>query len=101
MANDNITVARAGNSENQAELLTHLSENFATGQFRLLVIDSICALFRVDYHGRAELNERQHALGLHLDRIKHMVSAAFRECNTRAATDQRSSRPKSSISPSS
>ena len=50
-ANDNITVARAGNSEHQHDLLSQLAENFATGQFRLLVIDSICALFRVDYHG--------------------------------------------------
>lgn len=76
MANDNITVARGANSEHQADLLTHLSEQFATGQFRLLVIDSICALFRIDYHGRGELNERQHALGLHLGRIKQMVRRA-------------------------
>ena len=36
------------------DLLSQLAENFATGQFRLLVIDSICALFRVDYHGESQ-----------------------------------------------
>ena len=51
MANDNITVARAGNSELQHDLLLGLMENFVTGQYRLLVIDSIVNLFRIDYHG--------------------------------------------------
>lgn len=51
MANDNITVARANNSELQHDLLGDLMENFVTGQYRLLVIDSIVNLFRIDYHG--------------------------------------------------
>ena len=70
---ENITVARAMNSEHQHDLLTNLSEMFATGEFRLLVVDSICALYRVDYVGRGELNERQQKLGQHLDRLKHMA----------------------------
>ena len=45
-ANENITIARAANSEHQDELLTQLNENFATGEYRLLIVDSICALFR-------------------------------------------------------
>ena len=53
--------------------MTQLNENFATGEYRLLVIDSICALFRVDYLGRGELNERQQKLGVHLSRIQHMA----------------------------
>lgn len=68
---ENITVARAMNSEHQHEILTDLSELFATGHFRLLVVDSICALYRVDFIGRGELNERQQKLGQHLDRLKH------------------------------
>lgn len=43
---ENILIARAENSENQHDNLQSLSESFATGEFRLLVIDSICALFR-------------------------------------------------------
>lgn len=70
---ENITVARANNSEHQHELLTQLNEQFATGEYRLLVVDSICALFRVDYVGRGELNERQQKLGVHLSRLQHMA----------------------------
>ncbi len=70
---ENITVARAENSELQQELLTQLNENFATGEYRLLVVDSICALFRVDYIGRGELQDRQSKLGVHLRRLQHMA----------------------------
>lgn len=69
---DNITVARAWNSEHQHDLLTSLSETFATGQFRLLVVDSICALYRVDYFGRGELSERQQKLNFHLSKLQQM-----------------------------
>lgn len=33
----------------------------------------ICALFRVDYIGRGELQERQSKLGVHLRRLQHMA----------------------------
>jgi meiotic recombination protein DMC1 len=33
------------------------------GVYKLLVIDSIMALFRVDYSGRGELADRQQSLG--------------------------------------
>jgi Rad51 len=36
------------------------------GPFRLLIIDSIIALFRVEFSGRGELSERQQKLGQHL-----------------------------------
>ena len=70
---ENITVARAENSELQHELLNQLNENFATGEYRLLVVDSIAALFRVDYIGRGELQDRQSKLGVHLRRLQHMA----------------------------
>ncbi len=69
----NITTVRANNSELQDEHVMELNENLATGEYRLLVIDSICALFRTDYHGRGELNERQQKLGIHL---KHLTRIA-------------------------
>ena len=40
------------------------------GQFKLLVIDSIMALFRVDYSGRGELSERQQKLAQLLSKIQ-------------------------------
>ena len=57
----------------QAELLEALAQNFATNEFRLLVIDSIMALYRTDYQGRGELNERQAALGAFLRTATRMA----------------------------
>ncbi|KAF8226177.1 Rad51-domain-containing protein [Tricholoma matsutake] len=46
------------------ELINECSLRFAEDKdFRLLIIDSIMALFRVDYSGRGELSERQQKLG--------------------------------------
>ncbi|KAK5130835.1 Meiotic recombination protein dmc1 [Meristemomyces frigidus] len=68
-ANENILYVRAQNSEHQADSLCQMTEQLATGEYRLLVVDSICALFRVDYLGRAELSERQQKLNLHLSKL--------------------------------
>lgn len=54
------------NSEHQHELVFSLIEQLATGDYRLVIIDSIMAKFRVDYSGRGELSERQQFLGRHL-----------------------------------
>lgn len=43
----------------QTELLETLTANFATNEYRLLIIDSVMALFRTDYIGRGELSDRQ------------------------------------------
>ncbi|KAH0837992.1 Rad51-domain-containing protein [Lanmaoa asiatica] len=44
----------------QMELINECSLRFAEDKdFRLLIVDSIMALFRVDYSGRGELSERQ------------------------------------------
>lgn len=60
---------RAANSEDQQELLGQLSQEFASGDYRLLIVDSILNLFRTDYVGRGQLSERQQALGAHLRRL--------------------------------
>ncbi|KAJ3558548.1 hypothetical protein NM688_g863 [Phlebia brevispora] len=60
MALENILYARAFNSEHQMELINECSMRFAEDKdFRLLIVDSIMALFRTDYSGRGELSERQ------------------------------------------
>ncbi|KAI6014029.1 Rad51-domain-containing protein [Pisolithus microcarpus] len=60
MALENILYARAFNSEHQMELINECSMRFAEDKdFRLIIVDSIMALFRVDYSGRGELSERQ------------------------------------------
>ncbi|ONH69846.1 Meiotic recombination protein DMC1 [Cyberlindnera fabianii] len=93
---ENIAYARALNSEHQCELLEQLGEELTTGNYRLLVIDSIMANFRVDqyyeslhpsrvsplprltnirqkYSGRGELNERQQKLNQHLSRLTRIA----------------------------
>ncbi|KAG1850624.1 Rad51-domain-containing protein [Suillus subalutaceus] len=79
MALENILYARAFNSEHQVapllyyyaaivdmlqmELISECSMRFAEDKdFRLLIVDSIMALFRVDFSGRGELSERQQKL---------------------------------------
>ncbi|KAL6708815.1 carboxymethylenebutenolidase [Coniothyrium glycines] len=72
-AQDNITYARAVNSEHQMELLNKIAEFFVNNEYRLLIIDSIMALFRVDYTGRGELNERQQKLNQFLSKLTHIA----------------------------
>lgn len=60
---DNILVARAYTHEHQAHLLSLVAAKMAEEPFSLLVVDSITALFRVDFSGRGELAERQQKLG--------------------------------------
>ncbi|KAF5388550.1 hypothetical protein D9757_004614 [Collybiopsis confluens] len=56
MALENILYARAFNSEHQMELINECSLRFAEDKdFRLLIVDSIMALFRVDFSGRGDL----------------------------------------------
>lgn len=57
----------------QIELLESLAANFATNEYRLLVIDSVMSLYRTDFVGRGELSERQQALGAFLRRATQMA----------------------------
>ncbi|CDS07934.1 hypothetical protein LRAMOSA01883 [Lichtheimia ramosa] len=68
---DNIAVARAWNSDHQMDLITEIAAKFAEekGIYRLLIVDSIIALFRCDYAGRGELAERQQKLNQMLNRL--------------------------------
>uniref|UniRef100_A0A670KK55 Meiotic recombination protein n=1 Tax=Podarcis muralis TaxID=64176 RepID=A0A670KK55_PODMU len=69
---DNVLYARAYTSEHQMELLDYVAAKFheEPGIFKLLVIDSIMALFRVDFSGRGELAERQQKLAQMLSRLQ-------------------------------
>lgn len=59
---DNILVARAYTHEHQMHLLSLVAAKMVEEPFSLLVVDSITALFRVDFSGRGELAERQQKL---------------------------------------
>ena len=69
LALDNIVVARAFTHEHQAYLLSQVAAKMAEDQFSLLVVDSITALFRVDFSGRGELAERQQKLAKMLSQL--------------------------------
>ncbi|KAI4317900.1 hypothetical protein L6164_025729 [Bauhinia variegata] len=56
---DNIIYARAYTYEHQHHLLLGLAAKMSEEPFRLLIVDSVIALFRVDFSGRGELAERQ------------------------------------------
>ena len=55
------------------ELLNKVAEFFVGNEYRLLIIDSIMALFRVDFTGRGELNERQQKLNQFLSKLTHVA----------------------------
>ncbi|SCV00348.1 LAME_0G09098g1_1 [Lachancea meyersii CBS 8951] len=70
---ENVSYARALNSEHQMELTEQLGAELSLGEYRLLIVDSIMANFRVDYCGRGELNERQQKLNQHLSRLNRIA----------------------------
>ncbi|KAF8898977.1 Rad51-domain-containing protein [Infundibulicybe gibba] len=78
MALENILYARAFNSEHQMELINECSLRFAEDKdFRLLIVDSIMALFRVDYSGRGELSERQQKMLSKLTKLSEEYNVAI------------------------
>jgi meiotic recombination protein DMC1 len=71
------------------ELLNKVAEFFVGNEYRLLIIDSIMALFRVDYTGRGELNERQQKLNQFLSKLTHVAEGVSIRGLNRMATDYR------------
>eukprot|EP00768_Dysnectes_brevis_P000784 gnl/Dysnectes_brevis/1179_a1316_2213.p1 GENE.gnl/Dysnectes_brevis/1179_a1316_2213~~gnl/Dysnectes_brevis/1179_a1316_2213.p1 ORF type:complete len:354 (+),score=93.27 gnl/Dysnectes_brevis/1179_a1316_2213:519-1580(+) len=66
---DNIIYARVFTHEQQIDILTHVAAKMSEEYFGLLIVDSITALFRVDFQGRGELAERQQKLARYLSRL--------------------------------
>src|SRR3989338_6782190 len=57
----------------QFNLMTQLAAKMSEDSFALLIIDSVTALFRVDFSGRGELAERQQKLGKYLSRLMKLA----------------------------
>ncbi|KAJ3351780.1 Meiotic recombination protein dmc1 [Entophlyctis luteolus] len=70
---ENISIARAYNCEQQMDLITEVAARMVDGGYRLIIVDSIMALFRVDYSGRGELAERQQKLGTMMARLTKLA----------------------------
>lgn len=74
---ENIALCRAYNSDHQGRIIEACGALFAddsNGCFRLLIIDSIMALFRSDYSGRGELAERQQKLNQCLSKLTRLAN---------------------------
>ncbi|XP_078349042.1 meiotic recombination protein DMC1/LIM15 homolog [Oculina patagonica] len=71
---DNVLYCRAYTSEHQYELMDTVAAKFheEPGVFKLMIIDSIMALFRVDFCGRGELADRQQKLAQMLSRLQKL-----------------------------
>jgi len=67
---DNVSYARAFNSEHQLQLLLQASCMMSEGRYGLLIIDSATGLYRTDYSGRGELSARQ----MHLAKFLRALS---------------------------
>ncbi|KAL1451472.1 hypothetical protein WDU94_005848 [Cyamophila willieti] len=71
---ENVLYTRSFNSEHQMELLDMVAGLFhqEAGIFKLLIIDSAIALFRVDFSGRGELADRQQKLAQYMARLQRL-----------------------------
>lgn len=70
----NIIWARVYTADSLLDSLVQVAAQFAEQPFRLLVVDSIMAPFRVDYQGRGELSERQQKVGAVMSRLQKIAS---------------------------
>lgn len=76
---DGIYVARAHTTDHQLLLVEKAAEIVRNDGVRLIVVDSVTSLFRIEFCGRASLAERQQKLGRHiaaLHRIAELNDAA-------------------------
>jgi meiotic recombination protein DMC1 len=63
-------VGRAYTVDGMSSLLMQAAGAMIVDQYSLLIIDSIMQPFRVDYHGRGELSERQQVMGRILSKVQ-------------------------------
>lgn len=70
---ENIIVGRAYNSDHQMLLVEKASEIIKQKNIKLIVVDSLTALFRADFVGRSELAARQQKLNRHLHRLQRLA----------------------------
>jgi DNA repair protein RAD51 len=73
---DNISCARAMNSDHQEQLLVQAAAMMAESRYALVIVDSCTALFRTDFSGRGELSARQMKLAQFL-RTLTRIAAEF------------------------
>eukprot|EP01095_Lingulamoeba_sp_RSL-Kostka_P017816 TRINITY_DN9499_c0_g1_i1.p1 TRINITY_DN9499_c0_g1~~TRINITY_DN9499_c0_g1_i1.p1 ORF type:complete len:339 (+),score=127.71 TRINITY_DN9499_c0_g1_i1:42-1058(+) len=70
---DNVSVARAYNSDHQSKLLFNACAMMTEERYALLIVDSATALYRTDYSGRGELAARQMHLAKFLRTLQRIA----------------------------
>jgi DNA repair protein RAD51 len=70
---ENVSYAKAHNSEHQMQLLEQAAALMAENRYALVIVDSATALFRTDFSGRGELAERQQRLAQFLRRLQRLA----------------------------
>ena len=72
---ENIRICQAYTHEMQAEALMKAAAIIAEDEepYRLLIVDSVMALFRSEFHGRGELADRQQKIGVHMAALKKLA----------------------------
>jgi RecA/RadA recombinase len=70
---NNISYARAYTTEHQSTLLISAAALMMQDHYALIIIDSIMALYRVDFSGRGQLSERQQDLGKFLSKLMKLA----------------------------
>ena len=65
----NIKIARAYNSDHQMLLCEKAEDLMKSGEYKLLVVDSLTAHFRAEFIGRGTLSERQQKLNKHMHQL--------------------------------
>ncbi|KAK9908966.1 hypothetical protein WJX75_005287 [Coccomyxa subellipsoidea] len=70
---DNVAYARAHNTDHQGQLLMAAASMMADSRFALIVVDSVTALYRVEYQGRGELSARQIHLGRFMRSLQRLA----------------------------
>lgn len=66
---ENVSYARAYNSDHQSQLLVQAAAMMSESKYALVIVDSAMALYRTDFSGRGELGARQ----IHLARFLRML----------------------------
>ena len=73
---DNIIHCRVHSHDEQMAIVKPIAALLADpdqGPYRVLIIDSIISLFRVEFSGRGELSERQQKLGQHMSHLEKIA----------------------------
>ncbi len=70
---DNIFVVRASTTEQQVLAIERADKLVKESNVKLIVVDSLMALFRTEYMGRGALNERQQKLNAHIHKLQRLA----------------------------